>query len=66
MPNHLEDMTFEISSLAIVSNFITLLDEEQKYQDAANLLDDFDFKFVSPQAKFHDKSDWLATLGCEC
>jgi hypothetical protein len=59
MPNHLEDITFEMSSLEIVSNFITLLDDEQKYQEAAKLLDDFDFKFLLPQAKFHDKSDWV-------
>jgi hypothetical protein len=46
-------------SLEIVTNFLTLLDEEHKYEEAANFLDDDAFKFVSPKASFNTKADWL-------
>jgi hypothetical protein len=47
------------SSVEIVSHFNTLVDGEQNYLDAADLLDDEDFEFLSPKANFRGKNDWL-------
>jgi hypothetical protein len=46
------------SSLEIVSNFLTLLDGQKKYEEAGAFLVD-DFQFLTPKDKFHSKSDWL-------
>jgi hypothetical protein len=44
-------------SLEIVSDFLTLL-EQNKYEEAANFVVD-DFEFVSPKSSFHSKSEWV-------
>jgi hypothetical protein len=46
------------SSLEIVSNFLTLLDEQKNYEEAAEFLVD-DFQFLTPKDKFNSKNDWL-------
>jgi hypothetical protein len=46
-------------SLKIVSNFLNVLDNQKKYNEASSFLDDNYFKFHSPKANLGDKNDWL-------
>jgi hypothetical protein len=47
------------SSLDVVSKFTTLLDQDKKYQEAADFLEKERFQFTSPKANFNGTKDWL-------
>ncbi|KAL3939722.1 MAG: hypothetical protein SGBAC_005614 [Bacillariaceae sp.] len=47
-----------MAPLAIVTKFLLLLDGQKDYNAAAMLLDDH-FEFVSPKKSFKSKADWI-------